>query len=502
MTKQSVALSSAGPFCRLAPAMDPIKEDGDTCGEPEDAMPRPTRRTSRFLSLSSSSSSTRKSLSILSPGGRHRRSQTIMGTGDVELEQLQRQIVLEALHAELESKNRALEECQEEAQLAARIGQTLLQRNQEMGAEIETQSMELLSRAETAELEVEVLEEKLVRAHHQIRSLEVARTKAVIEAEQLAQEVEDMRMRTNSLNAKLLRSQSEMVRYDHTKDKLSEELEAVRLRLEVKETMELQLRAELARKDERIHELEESERYNLLCISRLEIENQSVCQQNFTQEHRETQLIIERDTLEAKLIAQRHVLQESQSREKHSHETIASLQTELDELRDALRTEQARVAVLTTQNRDLEDRLDNHVRTTEVSDDDDPSTQLLRSGSLFFELSKQLEAEMRDTPRHRLSLNDSQNEVETSSSDSSRTSRRSSDQPTDNNNDNSEPSTEKPHRRRSSRRRPPPLQLDFRHSQQVDPHDSPDENLPSTPSYFKPSGLSVCNSPFFSSFTL
>jgi hypothetical protein len=123
----------------------------------------------------------------------HRRSQTIVVAGELERDHIQKSKAVEELHTELESKCKALEESQEEAQLAARIGQTLLQRNQEMGAEIESKAIELQNRAEGAEQIVRVLEKKLSLAVAQIRSLDMARTRVTLEAEQLTQELEDSR---------------------------------------------------------------------------------------------------------------------------------------------------------------------------------------------------------------------------------------------------------------------------------------------------------------------
>ncbi|DAZ99987.1 TPA: hypothetical protein N0F65_001991 [Lagenidium giganteum] len=67
----------------------------------------------------------------------HRRSQTIVAAGDLEMEQLEKHKEVEELHSELQFTSKALEESQEEAWLAARIGQTLLQRNHELDVESE-----------------------------------------------------------------------------------------------------------------------------------------------------------------------------------------------------------------------------------------------------------------------------------------------------------------------------------------------------------------------------
>lgn len=118
--------------------------------------------------------------------GSHRRSQTIVAAGNLELQQLQKLMQMEVLQHDLESKSKELAESQEEAHLAALIGRSLLQRTEEMGAEIESTAMEvctiptggclwlsvselascvaqLVGRAESAEHEVKVHLNAVVR---------------------------------------------------------------------------------------------------------------------------------------------------------------------------------------------------------------------------------------------------------------------------------------------------------------------------------------------------
>ena len=60
------------------------------------------------------------------------------------------------LHSELEKQNRALEESQEEAKLAAEIGQSLLLENQHMSAVMETTQHEMSSELSEAKNEIQV----------------------------------------------------------------------------------------------------------------------------------------------------------------------------------------------------------------------------------------------------------------------------------------------------------------------------------------------------------
>ncbi|KAJ0403183.1 hypothetical protein P43SY_005177 [Pythium insidiosum] len=325
---------------------------------------------------------------------RHRRSVTIVAAGELELEQLQRQRAVDELHDELESKSKALEESQEEALLAARIGQTLLQRNQEMGAEIESRAMELQERAESAEHEAKM------------RSLEAARTRASLETAQVSQELEDCRARVQVLELELARSRDESKRLTRARDELQDRLDSASEDLEAASKRQTQLQQQLQAKSRRIEELEQSEQYNLDHIARLEIENQSICQHQHLMDCHERRLVLENEALADKLTVQRQTLKAYQTTEHELQQTVAALQDEAEELRDALRFEQAR---------DMEDEMSRRDATSgteeEEGDEDEradnsedpacggPSSRRLRKGSLFFELSKQIKLEMASTKR-------------------------------------------------------------------------------------------------------
>ncbi|KAJ0407776.1 hypothetical protein ATCC90586_003278 [Pythium insidiosum] len=325
---------------------------------------------------------------------RHRRSVTIVAAGELELEQLQRQRAVDELHDELESKSKALEESQEEALLAARIGQTLLQRNQEMGAEIENRAMELQERAESAEHEAKM------------RSLEAARTRASLETAQVSQELEDCRARVQVLELELARSRDESKRLTRARDELQDRLDSASEDLEAANKRQTQLQQQLQAKSRRIQELEQSEQYNLDHIARLEIENQSICQHQHLMDCHERRLVLENEALADKLAVQRQTLKAYQTTEHELQQTVAALQDEAEELRDALRSEQAR---------DMEDEMSRRDATSgteeEEGEEDEradnsedpacggPSSRRLRKGSLFFELSKQIKLEMAATKR-------------------------------------------------------------------------------------------------------
>lgn len=116
---------------------------------PEDVPLAPTTAACGRFEGRSDRASVAASADTLSVGlkrsvrGSHRRAQTIVAAGRLELQQLQQLMQMEVLQHDLESKSKELEESQEEAHLAALIGQSLLQRTEEMGAEIESTAMEV-----------------------------------------------------------------------------------------------------------------------------------------------------------------------------------------------------------------------------------------------------------------------------------------------------------------------------------------------------------------------
>ncbi|ETW01548.1 hypothetical protein H310_06203 [Aphanomyces invadans] len=91
----------------------------------------------------------------------HRRVRSIVVGGAVELNKIKKEQEVETLHSELEKQHKALEASQEEAQLAARIGQSLLVQNQQLDYEMESKLTALKHRSEEADQHVKMLEQKL-----------------------------------------------------------------------------------------------------------------------------------------------------------------------------------------------------------------------------------------------------------------------------------------------------------------------------------------------------
>ncbi|KAF1334787.1 hypothetical protein FI667_g1652, partial [Globisporangium splendens] len=310
----------------------------------------------------------------------HRRCQTIVAAGDLELQQLQKLMQMEVLRHDLESKSKELEESQEEAHLAVLIGQSLLQRTEEMGAEIESTA-------------IEVLEEKLAKAYSHIRSMEVAKAKTVDESVEISQEVETLRMQV--LKAELAKAHDETQQIRIAKEYVDDELESTHASLAQLQATHARLLSDWKAQGKRVQELEAADRYNLEHISRLEIENQSICLQHRMQERKEKKLVAENESMMAKMRLQKQFVRDAEAMKVHLEQAIETLNTELDDLKDALSTEQLRVSHLTKLNKELRDSIEGgskpEIREAVAS----PTSSALRRGSLFYELSMQLKEEMR-----------------------------------------------------------------------------------------------------------
>ncbi|CAK4077374.1 unnamed protein product [Aphanomyces euteiches] len=74
----------------------------------------------------------------------HRRFWSVGVGGQEELQKIKKEQEVEILHSALEEKNKALEQSHEEAQLAARIGQSLLLQNQQLDYELEDKISQVL----------------------------------------------------------------------------------------------------------------------------------------------------------------------------------------------------------------------------------------------------------------------------------------------------------------------------------------------------------------------
>ncbi|KAH9113309.1 hypothetical protein LEN26_013179 [Aphanomyces euteiches] len=139
----------------------------------------------------------------------HRRFWSVGVGGQEELQKIKKEQEVEILHSALEEKNKALEQSHEEAQLAARIGQSLLLQNQQLDYELEDKISQLTAECDDAKAEVKELEVKLQEANHQCRTLDRMR-------QQHEQELESLRDGNIATKVALKALKDELT---HAKDK-------------------------------------------------------------------------------------------------------------------------------------------------------------------------------------------------------------------------------------------------------------------------------------------
>ncbi|CAK4331798.1 unnamed protein product [Aphanomyces euteiches] len=139
----------------------------------------------------------------------HRRFWSVGVGGQEELQKIKKEQEVEILHSALEEKNKALEQSHEEAQLAARIGQSLLLQNQQLDYELEDKISQLTAECDDAKAQVKELEVKLQEANHQCRTLDRMR-------QQHEQELESLRDGNIATKVALKALKDELT---HAKDK-------------------------------------------------------------------------------------------------------------------------------------------------------------------------------------------------------------------------------------------------------------------------------------------
>lgn len=74
-------------------------------------------------------------------------------------------------------------------------------------------------------------------------------------------------------------------------------------------------------------QLEAGERYNLEHISRLEIENQSICLQHRLQERKEKKLILENESMATKMVSQTYFMREFDVVKRQLEKTVSEQTT-------------------------------------------------------------------------------------------------------------------------------------------------------------------------------
>ncbi|EQC28365.1 hypothetical protein SDRG_13912 [Saprolegnia diclina VS20] len=109
----------------------------------------------------------------------HRRGHSIVVGGAHERQKLQKEHEVQRLQSVLEKQTKALEESQEETQLAARIGQSLLRQNQQLDYEMEDRVGSLTQRCEDAEAHVKSLSAKVAELSAKYRVLDLQHAKVL-----------------------------------------------------------------------------------------------------------------------------------------------------------------------------------------------------------------------------------------------------------------------------------------------------------------------------------
>ncbi|OQR85580.1 hypothetical protein ACHHYP_11667 [Achlya hypogyna] len=117
----------------------------------------------------------------------HRRVWSIGMGGAIELDKITKDQKVEILQTELERQSKALEESQEETQLAARIGQSLLIQNQQLDYEWEAKLAKTLTK-------------ELTTLHHDYKQLESARLRTDVELDHLRLQNADLKHVSQSSN--------------------------------------------------------------------------------------------------------------------------------------------------------------------------------------------------------------------------------------------------------------------------------------------------------------
>ncbi|KAF0688928.1 Aste57867_19532 [Aphanomyces stellatus] len=168
--------------------MEPIREDEDHHVDAVVTTPRGSKRVQT----------------------NHRRVKSIVVGGSFELEKIKKEHEVETLHSELEKQNKALEESQEETQLAARIGQSLLLQNQQLDYEMETKVATLKQKSEDAEAMVKAMEAKMHDMTLLHREMELNQTKLVRENECLVYDLTQLKATVKPLKDELAKTKDDL----------------------------------------------------------------------------------------------------------------------------------------------------------------------------------------------------------------------------------------------------------------------------------------------------
>ncbi|EQC32314.1 hypothetical protein SDRG_10061 [Saprolegnia diclina VS20] len=128
----------------------------------------------------------------------HRRVKSIGVGGRLELAKISTDQKVEILETELQRQSKALEEAQEETQLAARIGQSLLLQNQKLDYEWESKLATMTKQHSDDTARLQVLERDLATLQHDYNALRSARLHADAELDHLRIENADLKCKAKT----------------------------------------------------------------------------------------------------------------------------------------------------------------------------------------------------------------------------------------------------------------------------------------------------------------
>ncbi|KDO32135.1 hypothetical protein SPRG_03352 [Saprolegnia parasitica CBS 223.65] len=160
----------------------------------------------------------------------HRRGHSIVVGGAMERHKLQKEHEVQRLQSVLEKQTKALEESQEETQLAARIGQSLLLQKQQLDYEIEDRVGSLTQRCEEAETHVKSLNAKVAELTAKYRALDLQHATALHELSAADAGAATARCAAKALRDELASAKDDTRSLRRAQDDLLEEIAGLRER--------------------------------------------------------------------------------------------------------------------------------------------------------------------------------------------------------------------------------------------------------------------------------
>ncbi|KAF0686962.1 Aste57867_21254 [Aphanomyces stellatus] len=348
----------------------------------------------------------------VSPGkSNHRRVWSVGFGGEQELTKLKKHQEVEILQSELEKQSKALEESQEETQLAARIGQSLLLQNQQLDYEIQDKLTKLELRCEEAEANARAMELKWRESNQQCRMLDQLRIQHEHDIEGFVQDITAQKAELKALKDEVTTTKcggetspkpdnrqmmdelkKRLVEMKQMNGKLQSDIDKLRVYTTEMEESNAELTA-------RVAALGNQAAQSVLLgekFTALQVEHAALALELATAVRRNKKYILSNMVQKAELVAR------EQKRHEES-EQVASLTLELQQTAERLDMERAMAKELLRKHEEVmvhapvgHSRVpsDFNFSTMTGTGKSDPVTAGLKHGSLFHELSIHLEKEL------------------------------------------------------------------------------------------------------------